>query len=80
MPVIFYYKNFIIKFWSSEEKRPHVHALNDTCQVKFWLDEDGVHFADVKGAVTKKLINELLQEIRKHEQECKSKWREYFGD
>lgn len=79
MPVIFYYKNFIIRFWSSEETRPHVHVLSENCKIKFWLDEDGVHLADVKGKINETLLNELLKEVRKHERECKDKWREYFG-
>ena len=79
MPVIFRYKNFIIKFWSAEESRPHVHALSDVCQVKFWLDETGVHIADVKGDINATLLNELLKEVRKHEHACREKWREHFG-
>ncbi len=79
MPVLFYYKNLVIKFWSAEESRPHVQALSDVCQVKFWLDETVIQIADVRGNINEALLNELLKEVIKHECECRKKWREHFG-
>ncbi len=40
MPIIFRYKGFEFRFWcSSEEERPHVHAIkNNEINVKIWLN------------------------------------------
>lgn len=80
MPVIFFYKDYSVKFWSAEEERPHVHAIGTDAEVKFWLDPDGVHIAEVKGKINNAELNQLLKEIRKHESECLNQWREYFGN
>ena len=80
MPVIFFYKDYSVKFWSAEEERPHVYAIGTDAEVKFWLDPDGVHIAGVKGKINNAELNQLLKEIRKHESECLNQWREYFGN
>lgn len=77
MPIILRYKGFEIRFWYSfEEKRMHVHAINDNANVKIWLDP--VELASVKGSINKSLLNELIKEVKKNEQLCKDKWREYL--
>ena len=78
--IIFFYKDYSVKFWSAEEERPHVHAIGTDAEVKFWLDPDGVHIAEVKGKINNAELNQLLKEIRKHESECLNQWREYFGN
>lgn len=79
MPIIFRFKGFEIRFWYRfEEKRMHVHAINDDVNVKIWLDP--VELASVKGNINESLLNDLIREVKKNEQLCKNKWGEYLGN
>ena len=79
MPIIFRFKGFEIRFWYRyEEKRMHIHAINDDANVKIWLDP--VELGLVKGSINESLLSELIREVRKNEQLCKDKWREYLGN
>ena len=81
MPIIFRYKGFEFRFWcSSEEERPHVHAIkNNETNVKIWLEPE-ISVASVKGRINKSMLNELLQEVRRNEQLCRNTWAEYFEE
>ena len=79
MPIIFQYKDFTIRFWCSEEKRPHVHAIkNDEVNVKIWL-EPKISIASVKGQINESMKNELLKEVKRNEKLCRSTWAKSFG-
>ena len=80
MPIIFRYKGFEFRFWcSSEEERPHVHAIkNNEINVKIWLEPE-ISVASVKGRINKSMLNELLQEVRRNEQLCHDAWDQYVG-
>ncbi len=80
MPFIFRYKDFVIRFWYSfEEKRRHVHAINDDANVKIWLEPE-IAVASVRGHINEAVLNELLQEVRKNEQLCIDAWNQYLGE
>ena len=79
MPFIFRFKNFIIRFWySMEENRMHVHAISGEANVKIWLEPE-VEVASIKGRVSAAMVNELVREVKKHEQLCKDAWNAYLG-
>lgn len=79
MPIIFRFKGFEIRFWYRyEEKRMHVHAINNDANIKIWLEP--VELASIKGTINESLLNELIKEVKKNEQLCKTKWREYLED
>ena len=81
MPIIFRYKGFEFRFWySSEEERPHVHAIkNNEINVKIWLEPE-ISVASVRGRINKSMLNELLQEVKRNEQLCRNTWAEYFEE
>lgn len=81
MPIIFRYKGFEFRFWcSSEEERPHVHAIkNNEINVKIWLEPE-ISVASVRGRINKSMLNELLQEVMRNEQLCRNTWAEYFEE
>ena len=81
MPIIFRYKGFEFRFWcSSEEERPHVHAIkNNEINVKIWLEPE-ISVAFVRGRINKSMLNELLQEVKRNEQLCRNTWAEYFEE
>ena len=77
MPVIFRYKNFQIRIWfRNEEGRRHVHAISADVNIKIWL-EPVIEIADIKGHINKTILNELLTEVKRHEQECNDIWDDY---
>nr|DAG83188.1 MAG TPA: protein of unknown function DUF4160 [Caudoviricetes sp.] len=79
MPFIFRYKDFVIRFWYSfEERRRHVHVLNDDANVKIWLEPE-ISIASIKGRINESMLNELLQEVKKNEQLCNDAWNQYLG-
>ena len=79
MPFIFRYKEFTIRFWySSEERRRHVHAVSAEANIKIWLEPE-VAIASVKGNVNPSVVNEILQEVKRNEQLCKDAWDAYLG-
>ena len=79
MPVIFRYKEFIIRFWYSfEERRRHVHAISAEANIKIWLEPE-VELAFVKGKVNPAVLNEILKEVKRNEQLCKDAWDAYLG-
>ncbi len=79
MPLIFRFKDFIIRIWySMEESRMHVHAINGDANVKIWL-EPKIELASIKGHVDASIVNEIVREVKKHEQLCKDAWKTYLG-
>lgn len=79
MPFIFRYKDFVIRFWYSfEERRRHIHAVNDEANVKIWLEPE-IAVASVKGRINEAMLHELLEEVRKNEQLCNDAWDQYLG-
>lgn len=78
MPIIFRYKNFEIRFWYRfEDKRRHVHAINDEVNVKIWLEPE-IEVAAIKGKINEKSLNEIIREVKRNEQLCKNMWNEYL--
>ncbi len=79
MPCIFRYKGFSIRFWYSfEERRRHVHAVNGEANIKIWLEPEVV-VASVEGHVNQSMLNEILKEVKRNEQLCKDAWDAYLG-
>ena len=78
MPIVFYFKGFKILFYSSEERRTHVHAKGHAATVKIWLEPD-VEIADKRGKINDSELAELLKEVRSRKNECVARWREYHG-
>ena len=79
MPFIFRYKDFVIRFWYSfEERRRHVHAINGDANIKIWLEPE-IELASVKGHATPSVLNEILNEVKRNEQLCKDAWDAYLG-
>ena len=80
MPFIFQYKGFVIRFWYCfEERRRHVHAISAEANVKIWLEPE-IAIASVKGRVSNRMLNELLQEVKKNERLCVAAWDQYLGE
>jgi len=79
MPVIFIYKGFKIRFYMNEESRIHVHAVYENRgEIKVWLSPK-IEIAKIKGVFSEKLINQIIQEITRREDECKKIWNRYHG-
>ena len=79
MPFIFRYKDFVIRFWYSfEERRRHVHAINGDANIKIWLETE-IELATIKGHVNPSVLNEILKEVKRNEQLCKDAWDAYLG-
>ena len=79
MPIIFYFKGFEIRFWyTGEENRRHVHAVKPGINVKIWLEPE-IKVAKITGKINSSLVNELLNEVKKHENDCNSAWNEFQG-
>jgi len=76
MPKFFLFLGYWIGRFSSEEERPHVHALKfgSKEEMKVWLEpEIEVDFIHGINAST---ANKILAEIRSHKDECLAKWYE----
>lgn len=79
MPIIFRYKGFEIRFWYvGEEDRRHVHAIKNGINVKIWLEPE-IEVAKITGKINSSLVNELLNEVKKHENDCHARWDDFQG-
>lgn len=76
-PTILRYKNCKFFFFSHEEKRAHVHVRSPHGEAKFWL-EPVIALADYVGFSAKELTA-LERVVKKHGEEIRAAWKEYFN-
>lgn len=80
MPVIFRHRGFRFLFYSNEgdpREPPHVHAVKDGIDAKFWLLPDVVvAYNDGFNARTLRQLAELIANRRP---EILRAWDDYFG-
>ena len=81
MPVVFRHKGFSFLFYSNEgnpREPPHIHAIKDGIDVKFWLWPDVV--VAYNDGFSPKTLRELAELIANRRREIMRAWDEFFGE
>lgn len=76
-PTIFRYKGYRFFFFSREEERIHVHVIHAEGEAKIWL-EPKIELNKSVG-LNSKQINEILDQVEKHEKEIIKSWNDHFN-
>ena len=76
-PTILRENGYRVFFFSREEERMHVHVAAAENEAKFWM-VPSIELALNEGFSSKQ-ISEILEIIRKNENNIKDKWNAYFG-
>jgi hypothetical protein len=80
MPVVFRHKGFRFLFYSNEgdpREPPHIHALKDGIDAKFWLWPDVVVASN--DGFSAKTLRELAEVVVSRRREIMNAWDEFFG-
>jgi hypothetical protein len=80
MPVIFRHKGFRFLFYSNEgapREPPHIHALREGIDAKFWLWPDVVVASN--DGFSAKTLRELTEVIEQRRSEISEAWDDFFG-
>ena len=80
MPVVFRHKGFRFLFYSNEgdpRETPHIHALKDGIDAKFWLWPDVVVASN--DGFSAKTLRELAEVVVSRRREIMNAWNEFFG-
>jgi len=80
MPVVFRHKGFRFLFYSNEgdpREPPHIHALKDGIDAKFWLWPDVVVASN--DGFSAKTLRELAEVVVSRRREIMNAWNEFFG-
>ena len=64
-------------FFSSEEKRIHLHIEKGDCEAKVWL-EPNIELAENYGFSSKE-IKFILKTIEENERKIRNKWNDHFN-
>ena len=75
-PTIFQANGFRFYFFSREEERMHVHVHHADGEAKFWMEPD-IEPATSHGLNARQLVKALTF-IRRHEDEIRVAWKQYF--
>ena len=79
MPTVFTVDGIAYRFYSSDEHEPpHVHAVQDRSQAKFWIDPL-VELEKNRGFLAKEL-NRIEKVIIERRDELLEAWHDFFGD
>lgn len=81
MPVVFRHKGFRFLFYSNEgdpREPPHIHAIKDDIDAKFWLWPDVV--VAYNDGYSAKTLRELTEVIANRRREIMNAWNEFFGE
>lgn len=80
MPLIFRHKGFRFLFYSNEgnpREPPHVHAIKDGVDAKFWLWPEVVVASN--DGFSAKTLRELTTVIEQRRDEIAQAWNDFFG-
>jgi len=80
MPVVFRQNGFRFLFYSNEgspREPPHVHALKDGIEAKFWLQPEVVVASN--DGFSAKTLRELTEIIEARRGDILQAWKDFFG-
>lgn len=76
-PTVFRNGAFRFYFFSREEPRMHVHVTCPDGEARFWL-EPAVTVAQNHG-LTEQQLNNALELVEAHADQCRNAWKAHFG-
>ncbi|MEX0723996.1 MAG: DUF4160 domain-containing protein [Gracilimonas sp.] len=76
-PTVFRFKGYRFFFFSREEDRIHIHVIHAEGEAKIWI-EPNIEIESAYG-LNSKQVNEILEQVKEHEDEIRQSWNNHFG-